>query len=137
MATAAALLLLLLPLLRVPPSARGFSLPLQHPGDCGDARYFDISQLSCGPCGAHQRRSAGGERGGHEWRCGGGERNQSTERLGLEGSLKPIELQPPAVGKDAAQQLRLPGAPPTWPSAPPGMGQPQVCGQLCQRLTAL
>uniref|UniRef100_A0A669P3D9 Transmembrane protein 67 n=1 Tax=Phasianus colchicus TaxID=9054 RepID=A0A669P3D9_PHACC len=58
MATAAALLLLLL--LRVPPSARGFSLPLQRPGDCGDARYFDISQLSCGPCGAHQRRSAGG-----------------------------------------------------------------------------
>ncbi|XP_042726107.1 meckelin [Lagopus leucura] len=60
MATAVALLLLLLPLLRVPPSARGFSLPLQRPGDCGDAHYFDISQLSCGPCGAHQRRSAGG-----------------------------------------------------------------------------
>lgn len=41
--------------------ARSFSLPLQRPADCGDARYFDISRLACGPCGAHQRRSAGGE----------------------------------------------------------------------------
>ncbi|NXL56718.1 MKS3 protein, partial [Chordeiles acutipennis] len=40
--------------------ARGFSLPLQRPADCGDARYFDISRLACGPCGAHQRQSAGG-----------------------------------------------------------------------------
>ncbi|NWQ74411.1 MKS3 protein, partial [Columbina picui] len=40
--------------------ARGFSLPLQQPGDCGDARYFDISRLACGPCGAHQRQSGGG-----------------------------------------------------------------------------
>ncbi|NXY71476.1 MKS3 protein, partial [Glareola pratincola] len=40
--------------------ARGYSLPLQRPGDCGDARYFDISRLACGPCGAHQRQSAGG-----------------------------------------------------------------------------
>ncbi|NXQ92803.1 MKS3 protein, partial [Sagittarius serpentarius] len=38
----------------------GFSLPLQRPADCGDARYFDISRLACGPCGAHQRQSAGG-----------------------------------------------------------------------------
>uniref|UniRef100_A0A8C9FTB3 Transmembrane protein 67 n=1 Tax=Pavo cristatus TaxID=9049 RepID=A0A8C9FTB3_PAVCR len=68
MATAAALLLLLL---WVPPSARGFSLPLQRPGDCGDERYFDISQLSCGPCGAHQRRSAGGERAGAALRGAG------------------------------------------------------------------
>uniref|UniRef100_A0A8C8AQV0 Transmembrane protein 67 n=1 Tax=Otus sunia TaxID=257818 RepID=A0A8C8AQV0_9STRI len=42
------------------PPARGFSLPLQRPADCGDARYFDISRLACGPCGAHQRQSAGG-----------------------------------------------------------------------------
>lgn len=82
MATAVALLLLLLPLLRVPPSARGFSLPLQRPGDCGDARYFDISQLSCGPCGAHQRRSAGGERGGNEWRCGGANGTKARSGLG-------------------------------------------------------
>ncbi|NXW16104.1 MKS3 protein, partial [Circaetus pectoralis] len=40
--------------------ARGFSLPLQRPAECGDARYFDISRLACGPCGAHQRQSAGG-----------------------------------------------------------------------------
>ncbi|NWH72691.1 MKS3 protein, partial [Piaya cayana] len=40
--------------------ARGFSLPLQRPGDCGPARYFDASRLACGPCGAHQRQSAGG-----------------------------------------------------------------------------
>ncbi|OXB79904.1 UNVERIFIED_CONTAM: hypothetical protein H355_000934 [Colinus virginianus] len=59
MATAAALLLPPLLLLWVPPPARGFSLPLQRPGDCGDARYFDISQLSCGPCGPNQKRSAG------------------------------------------------------------------------------
>ncbi|NWU61460.1 MKS3 protein, partial [Pterocles burchelli] len=44
--------------------ARGFSLPLQRPADCGSTRYFDISRLACGPCGAHQRKSAGGERPG-------------------------------------------------------------------------
>ncbi|NXG61020.1 MKS3 protein, partial [Hemiprocne comata] len=38
----------------------GFSLPLQRPADCGHARYFDISRLACGPCGAHQRQSVGG-----------------------------------------------------------------------------
>ncbi|XP_061852020.1 meckelin isoform X2 [Colius striatus] len=42
------------------PAARGFSLPLQRPADCGDSRYFDISRLGCRPCGAHQRRSADG-----------------------------------------------------------------------------
>uniref|UniRef100_A0A8C3K581 Transmembrane protein 67 n=1 Tax=Calidris pygmaea TaxID=425635 RepID=A0A8C3K581_9CHAR len=42
------------------PPARAFSLPLQRPVDCGAARYFDISRLACGPCGAHQRQSAGG-----------------------------------------------------------------------------
>ncbi|KAM6410763.1 meckelin isoform 2-T2 [Pluvialis apricaria] len=50
---------LLLAMAAAPP-ARGFSLPLQRPADCGDARYFDISRLACGPCGAHQRQSAGG-----------------------------------------------------------------------------
>uniref|UniRef100_A0A8B9MMK9 Transmembrane protein 67 n=1 Tax=Accipiter nisus TaxID=211598 RepID=A0A8B9MMK9_9AVES len=44
----------------LPPPARGFSLPLQRPAECGDARYFDISRLACAPCGAHQRQSAGG-----------------------------------------------------------------------------
>ena len=67
MATAAALLLLFW----ISPSARGFSLPLQRPGDCGDERYFDISRLSCGPCGAHQRRSASGERAGAALRGAG------------------------------------------------------------------
>ncbi|KAM6373257.1 LOW QUALITY PROTEIN: meckelin [Alca torda] len=56
---AAAAAALLLAMAALPP-ARGFSLPLQRPGDCGDARYFDISRLACGPCGAHQRQSAGG-----------------------------------------------------------------------------
>ncbi|XP_037236867.1 meckelin isoform X1 [Falco biarmicus] len=57
--------LLLLPVLALalavlPPPARGFSLPLQRPADCGDSHYFDVSRLACGPCGAHQRQSAGG-----------------------------------------------------------------------------
>ncbi|KAK4828231.1 hypothetical protein QYF61_024726 [Mycteria americana] len=51
---------LLLAVAAMPPPARGFSLPLQRPADCGHARYFDISRLACGPCGAHQRQSAGG-----------------------------------------------------------------------------
>ncbi|XP_063183264.1 meckelin isoform X2 [Chroicocephalus ridibundus] len=51
---------LLLAMAAPPPPARGFSLPLQRPGDCGDTRYFDISRLACGPCGPHQRQSAGG-----------------------------------------------------------------------------
>uniref|UniRef100_A0A8D0EPU9 Transmembrane protein 67 n=1 Tax=Strix occidentalis caurina TaxID=311401 RepID=A0A8D0EPU9_STROC len=51
---------LLLAMAAALPPARGFSLPLQRPADCGDARYFDISRLACGPCGAHQRQSAGG-----------------------------------------------------------------------------
>lgn len=55
---------LLLAVAAAPPPARGFSLPLQQPGDCGDARYFDISRLACRPCEAHQRQSAGGERHG-------------------------------------------------------------------------
>ncbi|CAM9287044.1 unnamed protein product [Bubo scandiacus] len=51
---------LLLAMAAALPPARGFSLPLQRPADCGDSRYFDISRLVCGPCGAHQRQSAGG-----------------------------------------------------------------------------
>ncbi|XP_068789138.1 meckelin isoform X2 [Struthio camelus] len=42
------------------PPGRGFSFPLRRPGGCGDARYFDISRLACGPCGPHQRPSADG-----------------------------------------------------------------------------
>ncbi|KAF4798028.1 hypothetical protein TURU_066463 [Turdus rufiventris] len=42
------------------PPARGFSVPLQRPADCGADRYFDSSRLACAPCGAHQRQSAGG-----------------------------------------------------------------------------
>ncbi|KAM6318772.1 meckelin [Aegotheles albertisi] len=57
---AAAALLLAMAAMGAPPPARGFSLPLERPADCGHARYFDISRLACGPCGAHQRQSAGG-----------------------------------------------------------------------------
>ncbi|XP_064298483.1 meckelin isoform X2 [Phalacrocorax carbo] len=57
---AMATLLPLLAMAAAMPSARGFSLPLQRPDGCGGARYFDISRLACGPCGAHQRQSAGG-----------------------------------------------------------------------------
>ncbi|XP_037984807.1 meckelin isoform X2 [Motacilla alba alba] len=42
------------------PPARGFSVPLQRPADCGAEHYFDSSRLACAPCGAHQRQSAGG-----------------------------------------------------------------------------
>ncbi|KAM6281994.1 meckelin isoform 1-T1 [Porphyrio hochstetteri] len=42
------------------PLARGFSLPLQRPADCGDNRYFEVSRLACRSCGAHQRQSGSG-----------------------------------------------------------------------------
>ncbi|XP_059719660.1 meckelin isoform X2 [Haemorhous mexicanus] len=42
------------------PPARGFSVPLQRPDDCGAEHYFDSSRLACAPCGAHQRQSSGG-----------------------------------------------------------------------------
>ncbi|XP_009901246.2 meckelin [Dryobates pubescens] len=54
----AVVLLLAIPALL--PPARGFSIPLQRPADCGDTDYFDISRLACGRCGAHQRQSAVG-----------------------------------------------------------------------------
>ncbi|XP_032843809.2 meckelin isoform X3 [Tyto alba] len=57
---AALLLLLLAAAAAALPPARGFSLPLRRPADCGRAHYFDISRLACGPCGAHQRQGAGG-----------------------------------------------------------------------------
>ncbi|XP_074941492.1 meckelin isoform X2 [Phalacrocorax aristotelis] len=57
---AMATLLPLLAMAAAMPPTRGFSLPLQRPDGCGGTRYFDISRLACGPCGAHQRQSAGG-----------------------------------------------------------------------------
>lgn len=41
--------------------AQIFSLPFRQPETCGQDQYFDISALSCAPCGAHQRQSAEGE----------------------------------------------------------------------------
>ncbi|XP_040849292.1 meckelin isoform X2 [Ochotona curzoniae] len=40
--------------------AQIFSLPFRQPETCGQDQYFDISALSCAPCGAHQRQSAEG-----------------------------------------------------------------------------
>uniref|UniRef100_G1PN92 Transmembrane protein 67 n=1 Tax=Myotis lucifugus TaxID=59463 RepID=G1PN92_MYOLU len=39
--------------------AQTFSFPFRQPETCG-RQYFDISALSCAPCGAHQRRDARG-----------------------------------------------------------------------------
>lgn len=44
--------------------AQTFSFPFRQPETCGRSQYFDISALSCAPCGAHQRRDAGGEMAG-------------------------------------------------------------------------
>lgn len=41
--------------------AQTFSFPFLQPESCGHSQYFDISALSCVPCGANQRRDAGGE----------------------------------------------------------------------------
>uniref|UniRef100_A0A452SER0 Transmembrane protein 67 n=1 Tax=Ursus americanus TaxID=9643 RepID=A0A452SER0_URSAM len=40
--------------------AQTFSFPFLQPESCGHSQYFDISALSCVPCGANQRRDAGG-----------------------------------------------------------------------------
>lgn len=96
---------LLLAVAAVLPPARGFSLPLQRPADCGDARYFDISRLACGPCGAHQRQSAGGERPGPAARGeagppGRGGRAGSAELRQLRAEIRPQhrEMQNPGSG---------------------------------------
>ena len=44
-------------------------------------------------------------------KCQKGEEGVITERLRLEGTLKIIELQPPAMGRAATHQIRLPRAP--------------------------
>ena len=47
--------------------------------------------------------------------------------LRLEGILKIIELQPPAVSRVATHlEIRLPGPHPAQHGAPPGMGHPQL-----------
>ncbi|EDL98452.1 similar to transmembrane protein 67, isoform CRA_e [Rattus norvegicus] len=38
--------------------AQIFSFPFQRPETCDLNQYFDISALSCAPCGANQRRDA-------------------------------------------------------------------------------
>ncbi|XP_003938813.1 meckelin isoform X1 [Saimiri boliviensis] len=50
------LLLLLLRVLQ----AQTFSFPFQQPEKCDNNQYFDISALSCVPCGANQRQDARG-----------------------------------------------------------------------------
>ncbi|XP_078208809.1 meckelin isoform X2 [Callithrix jacchus] len=52
-----AFLLLLLPRIL---QAQTFSLPFQQPENCDNNQYFDISALSCVPCGANQRQDARG-----------------------------------------------------------------------------
>lgn len=44
--------------------AQTFSFPFRQPETCGRSQYFDISALSCAPCGAHQRQDARGETAG-------------------------------------------------------------------------
>lgn len=41
--------------------AQTFSFPFLQPESCGHNQYFDISALSCVPCGANQRQDARGE----------------------------------------------------------------------------
>ncbi|XP_004370883.1 meckelin [Trichechus manatus latirostris] len=43
--------------------AQSFSLPFRQPESCSHNQYFDISALSCVPCGANQRQDARGETG--------------------------------------------------------------------------
>ncbi|PNI84998.1 TMEM67 isoform 11, partial [Pan troglodytes] len=38
--------------------AQTFSFPFQQPEKCDNNQYFDISALSCVPCGANQRQDA-------------------------------------------------------------------------------
>ncbi|XP_028592350.2 meckelin isoform X1 [Podarcis muralis] len=39
---------------------QGFFLPLHRPQGCGGTQYFDIASLSCGQCGASQRKGSRG-----------------------------------------------------------------------------
>ena len=50
----------------------------------------------------------------------------------LVGTSKIIQFQLPAMGKAASHRLSCPGPPPTWPWALPGLGHPQLSGQLSQ-----
>lgn len=50
---------------------------------------------------------------------------QNQRMVGLEGTLKPIQFQPPAMGS-ATHQLSCPGPHPAWPWVSPGMGHPQL-----------
>nr|XP_010586704.2 meckelin isoform X4 [Loxodonta africana] len=59
LSAAALTALLLLALPRVL-QAQTFSLPFRQPESCSHNQYFDISALSCVPCGANQRQDAGG-----------------------------------------------------------------------------
>ncbi|KAB1257848.1 Meckelin [Camelus dromedarius] len=56
---ATATVFLLLVLSRVS-QAQVFFFPFRQPETCGHNEYFDISALSCVPCGANQRQDARG-----------------------------------------------------------------------------
>jgi len=58
-----------------------------------------------------------------------------AEWLGLEGPLKPPHFQPPAVGRAAPRQLRLPRAPSNLALTPPQMAHPQPLWAAVQHLT--
>ena len=60
-----------------------------------------------------------------------------TGLFGLKGTLKPTQCQPPAMGRAAIHQIRLPRAPSNLAFSAPGMGHHSFSGQLCQGLTAL
>ncbi|XP_020828549.1 meckelin [Phascolarctos cinereus] len=56
-AAVAVLVALVLPGL---PAAQRFSLPFRRPETCDHHQYFDVSSLSCVPCGANQTRDSRG-----------------------------------------------------------------------------
>ena len=54
-----------------------------------------------------------------------------TEWFGLEGILKPTQFQPPAMGRAATHQLRLPRAPSNLALSASRDGAPQLVWAAC------
>ena len=66
----------------------------------------------------------------HKDKGGGGKkRYRIIEWLRLEWTLKPTQFQPPAMGRAATQQLRLPRAPSNLALSAPWMGHHSFSGQ--------
>jgi len=59
------------------------------------------------------------------------------EQLGLEGTLKPIQFQPAAIGTDISPQIRLPRDPSSLITNTSRDGASTVLGSLLQGLTTL